>query len=168
MAPDKNMIYFNNLRQKTDNPTPERLAFPGKNDYIFFLQKGTTMPTALAARASATDAAIVTKALVRAAKNLKLANTAIGGIVGLSDATISRMKRGAYVLTPGEKPFELAVLFVRMYRSLTAIVGGDDQVARAWLDNENVALHARPIERIQSVSGLVDVINYLDARRAVV
>ena len=127
------------------------------------------MATTLAARPSpATDATIVTKALVRAAGNLKLANTALGGIVGLSDATISRMKKGAYVLAPGEKAFELAVLFVRMYRSLTAIVGGDDQVARAWLDNENVALHARPIERIQSVSGLVDVINYLDARRAVV
>jgi Protein of unknown function (DUF2384) len=126
------------------------------------------MPAALAARAPATDAAIVTKALVRAAGNLKLANTALGAIVGLSDATISRMKKGAYVLAPTDKAFELAVLFVRLYRSLTAIVGGDDQVARAWLDNENLALQARPIQRIQSVSGLVDVINYLDARRAVV
>ncbi|MDQ8730511.1 MbcA/ParS/Xre antitoxin family protein [Bradyrhizobium sp. LHD-71] len=125
------------------------------------------MPTALAPK-TPTEAAIVTKALVRASANLRLANTVLGAVVGLSEATISRMKKGAYVLSPGDKAYELSVLFVRMYRSLTAIVGGDDQVARAWLDNKNTALHAKPIERIQTVSGLVDVINYLDARRAAV
>lgn len=125
------------------------------------------MPTVLAPKAPA-EAAIVTRALVRASANLKLANTVLGAVVGLSDATISRMKKGAYVLNPSDKAYELSVLFVRLYRSLTAIVGGDDSVARAWLDNENTALHAKPIERIQTVSGLVDVINYLDARRAAV
>jgi hypothetical protein len=72
------------------------------------------------------------------------------------------------VLAPADKSYELSVLFVRMYRSLTAIVGGDDSVARSWLENHNTALHAKPMQRIQSVSGLVDVINYLDARRAAV
>ena len=126
------------------------------------------MKTVPATRKAPAEATIVTKALLRASNNLKLTNTVLGAIVGLSDATISRMKKGAYVLAPADKSYELSVLFVRMYRSLTAIVGGDDSVARSWLENHNTALHAKPMQRIQSVSGLVDVINYLDARRAAV
>jgi uncharacterized protein (DUF2384 family) len=64
------------------------------------------------------------------------------------------------------RPFELAVLFIRLYRSLDAIVGGDEAVARAWLKNPNTALRNRPIDLIQKVQGLLDVIHYLDARRA--
>jgi hypothetical protein len=41
-------------------------------------------------------------------------------------------------------------------------------VAKAWLRNKNSALKEAPIDLIQSVSGLADVIQYLDARRAVV
>ena len=69
---------------------------------------------------------------------------------------------------PEATRFELAVMFVRLYRSLDAVVGGDDNVARQWLVNPNTALEAAPLELIQSVSGLANVIQYLDARRAVV
>lgn len=64
------------------------------------------------------------------------------------------------------KPFELAALLVRAFRSLDAITGGDEGVARAWLTSPNNALGARPAERIASAQGLVDVVTYLDARRA--
>jgi len=60
------------------------------------------------------------------------------------------------------------VLLVRLFRSLDAIVGGDGAVATAWLDNPNLVLGGRPVEKLQTVSGLVDVIAYLDARRALV
>jgi len=59
------------------------------------------------------------------------------------------------------------VLFVRLYRSLDAIVGGDETVARAWMVNRNTALDSVPLELIQSVSGLTNAIQYLDARRAI-
>jgi hypothetical protein len=118
--------------------------------------------------ANAGESAIVTKAAVRAADNLALANRTLGAIIGLSESTISRMKKGTYLLGRGDKAFELSVLFIRMYRSLTSIVGGDDAVARAWLAGHNTALHAKPIDKLQSVNGLMDVINYLDARRAVI
>ena len=74
------------------------------------------------------------------------------------------MRKGRFPLA--RKPFELAVLFVRLYRSLDAVVGGDDAVARVWLTNDNIALDAKPIELIQTVAGLANVIQYLDARRA--
>ena len=77
------------------------------------------------------------------------------------------MKRGRYVLEDGSKPFELAALLVRLFRSLDAIAGGEDAVVRAWMRNPNAALGGAPMERIVTVSGLVDVVAYLDARRAV-
>jgi uncharacterized protein (DUF2384 family) len=114
------------------------------------------------------DSAIVTKATIRAAEKLGVKNKTLARIIGLSEATVSRLKQGAYPLEQGQKPFELAVLFVRLYRSLDAVIGGDDAVAASWLNNQNTALNAKPIDLIQTVSGLANVIQYLDARRAVV
>ena len=111
---------------------------------------------------------VVTKAAVRAADRLRLPARILAAIIGVSEATISRMRHGEFGLEPGTKPFELAVLFIRLFRSLDAIVGGDDQVAAAWLANQNTVLDARPIEKLQTVTGLIDVITYLDARRALV
>src|SRR5262245_52803441 len=110
----------------------------------------------------------LTKATVRAADKLALNNRALASIIGVSEPSISRMKKGEFQLERGQKPFELGVLFVRLYRSLDAIVGGDEQVARAWLRNQNTALGGIPLTLIQSVAGLVNVIQYLDSRRAVV
>jgi len=111
---------------------------------------------------------VVTKAVVRASDRLRLTARILAAVIGVSEATVSRMKRGDFGLEPGTKPFELGVLFVRLFRSLDAIVGGDDEVAASWLANPNMALGARPVEKLQTVSGLVDVIAYLDARRALV
>ena len=110
----------------------------------------------------------LTKATVRAAGKLALNNRALASIIGVSEPSISRMKKGEFQLERGQKPFELGVLFVRLYRSLDAIVGGDEQVAQAWLRNQNTALGGVPLTLIQSVAGLVNVIQYLDSRRAVV
>jgi hypothetical protein len=78
------------------------------------------------------------------------------------------MRSGEYELQRGQKAFELAVLFVRLFRSLDAIVGGDKSVARAWLGNANRALDNQPLQLIQTIPGLMNVIGYLDARRAIV
>jgi hypothetical protein len=111
---------------------------------------------------------VVTRAVVRAADQLRLTARVLATAIGVSEATVSRMKRGEFDLEPGTKPFELGVLFLRLFRSLDAIAGGDNAVAAAWLANANSALEARPIEKLQTVSGLVDVIAYLDTRRALV
>ena len=114
------------------------------------------------------EATVVTKAALRAAAHLGLSHRVLAGILGVSEATISRMGSGSYQLRPGDKPFELAVLFLRLFRALDAIVGGDVPAARAWLQHENTALGAVPVTMLASVSGLVNVVGYLDARRALV
>jgi hypothetical protein len=108
----------------------------------------------------------MTKAVVRAAALLGLSNKILARVVGLSEASVSRMAAGAYALAPGDKSFELAVLLVRLYRDLDGLVDGDEAVARAWLRSDNVVLGGAPIVLIQTVTGLVNTLAYLDARRA--
>lgn len=93
-------------------------------------------------------------------------STAASTRLGTSSRSVSRVGSGAFQLDAGSKPFELAVLFLRLFRSLDAIVGGDVAVARAWLRNTNTALGAAPMTLIESVAGLVHVVAYLDDRRA--
>jgi uncharacterized protein (DUF2384 family) len=114
------------------------------------------------------EAQVVTKAATRAADRLGLKNNVLCRVVGLSEPTISRMRKGHYVIDPNHKSFELALLFVRLFRSLDAVVGGDETVAADWLANNNTSLNGKPIDLIQSISGLISVITYLDSRRAVV
>lgn len=109
---------------------------------------------------------VVTKALVRAADSLGLTGRDLAGILGVSEPTVSRMRRGDYRLEEGSKAFELAVLFLRLFRSLDAITGGDVAVASAWLRNENLALGGRPLEQIATIAGLTRGLAYLDSRRA--
>lgn len=109
---------------------------------------------------------VLTKAALRAAERLGISGRQLAEIIGVSEATVSRWKRSEAVLEAGSKPFQLAALFVRGFRSLDAITGGDEAVARSWLTAPNSALAARPIERMITVQGLVDVTTYLDGRRA--
>ena len=112
--------------------------------------------------------AVVGKSLMRAAAYLHISNRTLARIVGLSESSITRLAQGGYRMEPGSKSFELALLFVRLFRSLDAITGGDAATAHAWLRAENTALNGKPLDLITHIPGLIDVIAYLDARRAVV
>ena len=109
---------------------------------------------------------VLTLATVRAAEALGLSGKDLAGILGVSAPTVSRMRKDEFQLQEGSKAFELAALFVRFFRALDAIAGGDDRVAQAWLRNQNVALGGRPLEIIKSIPGLTNGLAYLDSRRA--
>jgi hypothetical protein len=115
---------------------------------------------------SAESGVVVTKAAIRAADQLKINAETLAAIIGVSEVSIARIRHGSSALEPGSKPFELAILFVQLFRALDAIAGGDDGVAASWLASPNTSLGARPIEKLQTAAGLVHVIAYLDARRA--
>jgi hypothetical protein len=111
---------------------------------------------------------VVTKAVVGAAERLGLSARGLAAVIGVSEASVSRMKRLDHHLEMGTKPFELALLLIRLFRSLDAITGGDEGVAKSWMRNPNTMLGGKPAEKIATVSGLTDVLAYLDARRALV
>jgi hypothetical protein len=109
-------------------------------------------------------AATLTKALLNAATRLGIRSRELAGIIGSSEATISRLRAGRYI-DPASKQGELALLFLRMFRSLDALMGGDEAKSRAWLGAENLHLAGVPADRLRNVEGLVDVVQYLDALR---
>ena len=107
---------------------------------------------------------VVAKAVLSAADRLGLRNRHLAAVIGSSEASVSRLQHGRG-LDPETKEGELALLFLRLYRSLDALVGGDDDKARQWLGAENDHVKGVPAERIKTVEGLVDVVQYLDAMR---
>jgi hypothetical protein len=124
------------------------------------------MPPARSQPEPLADGAIVTKAALRAAAHLGLSNRTLARILGVSEATVSRMGAGTYLLKSGDKAFELALLFLRLFRALDALSGGDANTSRAWLRNDNLALGGVPAALIESLAGMIHVVGYLDAQRA--
>lgn len=113
----------------------------------------------------AAEAPVLSKAAVRAARLLALSQRDVARILGVSDATASRLFAGHYVLSRERaKEWELALLFVRLFRSLDAL-WGHEAAAHNWLTSNNLSLAARPVDLLGSVEGLVRVVGYLDQAR---
>jgi transcriptional regulator with XRE-family HTH domain len=106
---------------------------------------------------------VVTKAVRRVAQKLDVSQKDLARILGVSEATVSRLASGK-TLDLDRKAGELALLFVRVFRSLDALVG-DEAKARAWFYAHNDHLGGVPAERVRTVEGLVHVAEYLDAMR---
>ena len=111
-------------------------------------------------------AAVLSRATVRAASLLGIAQVDLADVLGVSPATMSRIASGQKQFEPGSKPWQLAALFVRLFRSLDAIVGSDDDAARAWMRGANSGLGGVPLDLVHDPAGLVRIVDYLDAARA--
>jgi transcriptional regulator with XRE-family HTH domain len=108
---------------------------------------------------------VLTGAVLRASALLEITQSGLAQILGLSPSTVSRMANGTYTLDAQKKEWELGALFVRLFRSLDALIGSNDAAARGWLNGENHGLIGRPIDLIRSTEGLVRVVQYLDSAR---
>jgi uncharacterized protein (DUF2384 family) len=110
--------------------------------------------------------AVLSKALVRASARLGLSSQKeLAEVLGVSAPTVSRLLRGARPLDPASNEGQRATLFLRIWRSLDALVGGDERAASAWFHAANHHLGAPPVELARSITGLVHVADYLDAMR---
>ena len=117
------------------------------------------------ARRDPQPAAVLGKALVRAAQALGLSQADLAGVLGSSAASVSRTFAGGRGVDPASAEGRNALLFVRVFRSLDALVGGSAEQARLWLHAQNRHLGAAPARLLSSTQGLVHVADYLDAMR---
>jgi hypothetical protein len=115
-------------------------------------------------RARPDAGAVLAKATLRAAEILGLSDALLARILGVSGASVSRLRSGR-AIAPGGKEWELAVLFVRLYRDLDALLGGDAGACGRWLRAGNDHLGGVPLDLVQTVPGLVNATQYLDALR---
>ena len=120
-------------------------------------------PTRLKQRPNA--AAVTTKAFLRAGQLLQVPQAALARIVGVSEPTMSRVAAGGRSIDPRAKEGELAVLFLRGFRSLDALFGGNHDQGRRWLRAPNQHLGGTPLEMVQTLAGLIRVVEYLDGMR---
>ncbi|RLA22712.1 MAG: XRE family transcriptional regulator [Gammaproteobacteria bacterium] len=102
---------------------------------------------------------VLSKALLRAGTALKLTQSDLAKIVGKDRATL---KNG---IRPDSISGQLASLVIRLYRSLYVLVGGKSADMQHWLKTENRHTRGTPREQIKTVTGLTEIVNYLDAMR---
>lgn len=107
---------------------------------------------------------VIGKATVRAADLLAVSGRELSQIVGPSQSTWSRIRKSGEPLR-NHKEQDLALLFLRIFRSVDALVGGDSRKAQSWLRAENRHLRGVPLELMKNPTGLVHVAEYLDAMR---
>jgi len=107
-----------------------------------------------------TQSSVLTKALLNAAKDMGISTTYLGRIIGKNRSAFSR---GG--ISPDSKSGELALMLIRCYRSLHALVGGKSEQIRHWMHTQNKGTQGIPVEQISRIDGLVHVTEYLDAMR---
>jgi len=111
-------------------------------------------------------ATTLTTAVVGIAEFWSLSNAKLGVILGLSAPTVSRLKRGTTALDPASKSFEAGQFLLRLFRSLDALLGSDDAAAKRWLETPNLDLGGKPIEKLDTMRGLIELFDYVDFYRA--
>jgi hypothetical protein len=106
---------------------------------------------------------ILRKAIIRMADYLLFSRRELCSILGLSEASLSRLYDEKRYIDPNSKEGEIALILLRLYRSLDILFGGNQKQCQLWLRSENQHLGAVPAKLIHSIQGLNSTIQYLDA-----
>lgn len=108
--------------------------------------------------------AVLAKALLNAADQLGLKQAQLAAILGVHRTAISRLKQNPS-LDPDSKQGELALLVIRVARALFALTGGDRDWIRHFMHNNNDVTGGVPAQQMQSIQGLIQVVQFVDAIR---
>jgi hypothetical protein len=119
-------------------------------------------PPASSGSASLADGELVLQAVLRAAVELELGRADLARVLGKDRSTLARAKG----IDPASKTGELALLLIRLYRSLSVLVGNDRIQLRHWFHTANRHTGGIPAQQVQRTEGLVEIVQYLDAMRA--
>lgn len=111
-------------------------------------------------------AGALSAAVIRIADFWGFSNAKLAAILGLSPATVSRLRAGTTLLDPASKSFEAGQFLLRLFRSLDALLGSDDVAVKGWLGTPNLDLGTKPVERLDTMRGLIEVCDYVDFYRA--
>lgn len=110
---------------------------------------------------------VLSKALIKVATNLDLTQSTLSEIIGISKAEMSRLFNAKVFLFPHTKEGECALLLIRAYRSLNALLGEDERQCKEWFQSYNIHLQDKPKELCKTIMGLAEIVVYLDAMRGI-
>lgn len=104
---------------------------------------------------------VLTKALLNVGKALGISPSVIGQIVGKNRSSLYRTNG----IKSNSKSGELALIFIRCYRALYVLTGGNEDVMKHWFNTKNNHTGGIPLEQVTKLEGLMTVMRYLDAMR---
>lgn len=104
---------------------------------------------------------IVMQAYINAYKTMGISDGHAAKLIGVGRSTLLRKSS----FETESKQSELQILFIRLYRSLFALFGGDLISMKHWFDHKNKHIRGVPRELCFTVTGLVNINAYLDALR---
>lgn len=107
---------------------------------------------------------VLAKAVLNAADQLDLKQAQLAAVLGMHRTAISKLKSNPE-LDPATKQGELAVMLIRIYRALYSLMGGDLEWMRHFMKTHNTATGGIPVEQIESIGGLMAVLQFVDAMR---
>ena len=102
---------------------------------------------------------VLAEAALNAASAIGLSQAQLGQLIGRNR---TRLRESIRV---DNKAGEYAVLVVRIYRSLYALMDGNPAHMKHWMVTHNHGTRGIPRDQMQTLIGLVEVVNYLDAIR---
>lgn len=108
--------------------------------------------------------AVLAKAVLRASEQLGLKQAELAAVLGVHRTAISRLKQNPS-LDPESKQGELALLLLRMARALFALTGGDQDWIQHFMRSPNKITGGIPVKQIESIQGLICVLQFVDAIR---
>jgi hypothetical protein len=106
------------------------------------------------------ESQVLATAFLNAGKELGLSQSVLEVIIDRNRSSISR---GG--IDPETKSGELALLLIRIYRSLFVLMGGNGVHMKHWMKTPNLHTGGIPAEQMLNIQGLVKVVEYLDAMR---
>ena len=110
------------------------------------------------------ESQVLAVALENLKEILQLSNEDLSSIIKVHRNTLGRQLKNKGI-DPKSAEGELSILLIRVYRSLFALNGGNNEAIRHWLNTDNHHIQGVPIEHMKNILGLTKIVNYLDAIR---
>lgn len=107
--------------------------------------------------------AVLSKATLNAAKDLGLGHAELARLLGIDEASGLQLVASKRFLDPRKREGERALMLVRIFRALDALVAGDADARVAWMNSHNKAIGDLPKHAIQTTSGLRRTLVYLNS-----
>lgn len=108
--------------------------------------------------------AVLAKAVLNASEQLGLKQADLAAVLGIHRTAVSRLKQNPS-LDPTSKQGELALLLIRIARAVYVLAGGDKEWIRHFMRSPNKITGGVPAEQIESIQGLMTVLQFVDAIR---
>lgn len=102
---------------------------------------------------------VLGKSVLRAAKLLSLSQSQLAIVLDMDVEAITQLQNQPE-LDPNSKQGKLALLLIRLYHALT---GGDQAAMNIFLMSENRVTSGILIHQIETMSGLISVLNFVEA-----